>query len=230
MCSFKKIKCPVKGSIMVVILLNLGIVFSLLLAFSCEEMDGTEDLQDDFEPNNTWQEAFPIPQDEVLNAHISDENDVDYYRFATSHRDITYDFISFEFTNVGEDMRICIEVLDENGQSQVSDLSGSAGANWIYKLTCPGGIYILKVFGDDGFQKYTGSYSFKVSNLNSNDEYAPNHAIDMSAEVELNENITGKILSYDEEDFFLFANHNPGYWQRFTLAFTDVSSRIYGSL
>ncbi len=224
MQTIEKINFPVKVRDGLLFLVNMLVFFSLFLAFSCEELDGTEDQQDEFEPNNTWQEAFPVPQNETLNANIIDENDEDFYKFTTDHSNKTYDIVSFEFTNVGEEMRICIEILDENGQSLANDLSGTAGANWTYELTCPGGMYILKVFGDDGFQKYTGPYSFKISNLNSNDEYAPNHVMDMSAEVSLDTDIEGKILSYDEEDFFLFTNENPEYWQQFHLAFTNVSS------
>ncbi len=219
-----KMKASIRGGGAVIQLLNLGILFSFLLAVSCEELDGTKDLTDEFEPNNTWQNAFPVPQEELLTANISDEADVDYYMFTTTHSNKTYDVMSFEFTNVGEEMRICIEVLDDKGQVLVNDLSNSAGANWTYLMTCPGGTYILKVFGDDGFQKYTGPYTFKVLNQNMNDDYAPNHVIDMSAEAALNEDIAGKILSYDEEDFFLFTNEHPDYWQRFTLAFSEVSS------
>jgi hypothetical protein len=204
----------------------LSLVFAFSLIFSACEEDQSEEDKDSFESNNTWQEASSVSLDETYNAEISTESDVDFYTYTTNHSASTYDVVSIQFTNVGQDMKVCVEILDGNGQSLATAESSTAGANWTYNVTCPGGTYILKVHGNDGFTTFTGKYSFTISNQSVNDDYAPNHSIETAAEVNLSTDLNGEIVSYDEEDYFVFSNANTSYWQQFELAFTNVSSEL----
>jgi len=203
-------------------------VLAIILSFTLVacETEENEDQQDAFEPNNEWTNASSVSLDKLYNARIMDDSDDDYYLFTTAHSSETYDIVSFQFTGVGKDMKICAEILDENGQSLASAHSKTPGANWTYNLTCPGGTYIINVDGDDGWETYTGPYAFKISNLDSNDTHAPNHAIESAASVSMNEDLHCTILSYDEEDFFMFTNENTNYWQKFNLSFNQVSSEF----
>ena len=205
--------------------LSLILIFSLVLV-SCEEDENgdSDDTKDQFEPNNSWQEAYSVSLDKNYDAVIGEEDDVDFFIFTTDHPADAFDVVALEFTNVGEDMKVCVEIFDENGQSLASAHSGTAGADWTYNITCPGGTYIIKVHGDDGWEKYTGAYSFKISNQGSNDEYSPNHSFESAAQVNIGNDIQGKIISNSEEDFFVFTNDVTSYWREFNLAFTNVSS------
>lgn len=204
------------------------LVISFLL-FSCEKEEVNDNMSsaaEAFEPNDSWQEAANVSLDSVYAAEIDNTDDDDYYIFTTEHGAETYDVITFQFTNVDADLRVCMEVLDNNGQSQVSGCSSNAGANYTYNLTCPGGTYIIKVDGDDGFTAHTGKYSFKIFSKDTNDTYAPNHTMNAAAEVNMNTNLNGHILHPAEDDYYIFSNPKSDYWQKFNLAFTNATAEF----
>ena len=186
----------------------------------------TGDTKDSMEPNDTWQTAYNITTGVKYDATIHEESDVDYYKFKTTNSTDSFDKVNVYFTNVGSEFAPYVSLLDENGQELVGkDGSKNEGADWTFSFIGLGGTYILKVYGDNGFDKTTtGKYSFKVVNMNANDKYDPNHSPETAAQIPLNTKIDGTILSTAERDYYIIQDDHQDYWQMFELDFTDVSS------
>ncbi|HHU96370.1 MAG: hypothetical protein QM293_04180 [Bacteroidota bacterium] len=219
----------------------LTIVFLALsfIVVSCEfevDIDDIDDpiiTADKYEPNNKLTEAYAVTLGTKYNAKISGETDDDWFKITPSHGGDTYDKVQISVTDVSADLKIRMELYDADGKSLAVHGTSTGGQSLTYTVATPGVEYYVRFSGWDGFTDHrtTGSYSFTVSNLNANDEFAPNHTIGTAKSLEFGKSYNGVLVSKYEDDYYKFTNPTPGVWNSYTINLTNVSDdlkvRIY---
>lgn len=185
---------------------------------------------DTFESNNVLEDAKTISLDENLDVCLHEVSDEDYYKFTTAHSSSTYDKIKISLTALSQDIMFRLEIYSTEGELLDNYTVDNPGQNLNYTISCPGGTYILRISGwhevmhsDYGS---CGEYSMVVTNLYLNDDYVPNNTRDSSAVIEINENISGVIVSRYENDWFLVQNDSSEKWESFTFKLTNVSDEM----
>jgi len=217
---------------------SLLMILFLALPFIMVSCDLIEDIVDEYEPNNKLSEAYAIALDTKYNANISEETDDDWFKITPSHGSDTYDKVQISVTNVSADLKIRLELYDASGKSLESHGATTGGQTLTFTFATPGVEYYVRFSGWDGFTDHrsTGSYSFTVSNMNANDEFAPNHTIETAEEsLEYGISYNGVLVSKYEDDYYKFTNPTPNAWNSYTFALTNVSEdlkvriRLYGT-
>jgi hypothetical protein len=205
--------------------LSLGMV-------SCEKILPIVNQEDEYEPNNTLDEAFVVVLGTEYDAKISQTDDDDYYKFETAHSNDTYDEVQISVTNVSSDLFIKMELYSADGQSLASEGTTTGGQTLTYNLATPGASYYVRFSGWDGYVNdhgSMGSYTLSISNLDANDEFAPNHTINTAEEsLEYGSSYNGVIVSRYEDDFYKFTNPMPGVWNSYTISLTNISESLFG--
>lgn len=185
---------------------------------------------DDFESNDTWQDAALLGLDTATEATLHENADVDYYRITTDHGSNTYDRVQYSLTTTDADLILHLELVDTLGRQLLQVTADNAGQNLVYTVACPGGVYIVRVSGwDHVMHRDNGSdgpYEIEVSNMNANDSLAPNHTLDMAAEVDFGESYDGVLVSKYEDDWYHLTNQTADQWDLFTVQLTNVSSDL----
>ena len=193
--------------------LALILASSVLFLGACE-IEGS-DIYDDYEPNDSIGEAYPIELGESYSAYIA-EDDVDFFEFETEHGSHTFDEVEISVTDVGPDLNIGIAVYDASRELIHRGTTNSAGANltmtlpdlqsddpYYVRFSGTWGVTGWEV-GGIGDSDTEGRYTFQVRNLNANDEFAGNHSIDDAHPIEIGETYEGVLVSRNERDFYSF--------------------------
>ncbi len=218
---------------------SLLIILFLALPFimvSCDIIDGTIDPKttaDEYEPNNQRSEAYAIKLDTKYNAKISENTDDDWFKITPSHGSDTYDKVQISVTDVSAELYVHMELYSSDGASVATHRATTGGQNLTYTVSTPGVEYYVRFSGWDGYvndHKSVGSYSFTVSNLNANDEFAPNHTIETAKSLEFGNSYNGVIVSKYEDDYYKFTNPTPGVWNSYTFALTNVSKELFARI
>ncbi|HOT17739.1 MAG TPA: hypothetical protein PLB07_08820 [Bacteroidales bacterium] len=223
--------------------LSLLAILFLALPFIVVSCDAIEDIDpiataDEYEPNNQLAEAYAIALDTKYNAKISEVTDDDWYKITPSHGSNTYDKVQISVTNVSADLFIHLELYGNDGKSLATHGATTKGQSLIYTVATPGIAFYIRLSGWDGYvndHQSRGSYSFTVSNMDANDEYAPNHTIETAKPLAFGNSYNGVIVSKAEDDYYKFENPKPGTWNSYTFNLTNVSEdlkvriRIYGA-
>jgi hypothetical protein len=224
-------------------LLTIIFLALLFIVVSCEFEVDIDDIvdpiitADKYEPNNKLTEAYAITLGTTYNAKISGETDDDWFKITPSHGKNTYDKVQISVTNVSADLKIRMELYDADGKSLAVHGTSIGGQSLTYTVATPGVEYYIRFSGWDGFTDHRtiGSYSFTVSNLNANDEFAPNHTIETAKSLEFGKSYKGVLVSQYEDDYYKFTNPKPGTWNSYTFTLTNVSDdlkvriRLYGA-
>jgi len=191
--------------------------------------DGDGDTQDadEFEPNDSWQEAAPISLATEYSATLSENSDVDFYEITTAHAGDTYDKVEFFLAAGSEDLLFHFEVYSTSGQKLLGDTADTPGQNFTYTLACPGGTYLFRVSGWDAIMGRdngsSGPYAVTVSNLDANDDLAPNHTLATAAPIDFGTSYPSTIVSIYEDDWYTVSNAGSDRWDRFEMRITNVS-------
>jgi|BioPla2DNA2_1021312.scaffolds.fasta_scaffold07170_1 hypothetical protein len=213
----------------------LAILFLALsfIVVSCDDIEIIVDndniaTADKYEPNNKLTEAYAITLGTKYNAKISENTDDDWFKITPSHGSDTYDKVQISVSNVSADLIIRMELYNADGKSLAIHGTSTGGQTLTYTIATPGVEYYIRFSGWDGFtdHKTTGSYSFTVSNLNANDEFAPNHTIETAKSLEFEKSYNGVLVSKYEDDYYKFTNPKPGTWNSYTFTLTNVSDDL----
>lgn len=189
----------------------------LLLLGSCDWLSGILGGEiDPYEPNDSIAEAYPIELGKSYTAYIS-ENDADFFSFRPAHGADTFDAVEIRVTDVGPDLIIGLALYDNRGSRFTQQTVSTRGADLTFTLRTPGlptgHNYYIRFSGTwghhyevDGYGDYRGEgpYTFRVRNLNENDEFAPNHTIDTAYPINLGQSYNGVLVSQYERDFYEF--------------------------
>ncbi len=185
---------------------------SLVMVFTACKKDDNDPLgtnSDAYENNNTRNDATVLTMGKQIDAYV-DEKDVDWFQFTPSNVD-KYDVTLIEATNPTEELRIALDIYDDQGNS-LGGSSGDWGANVTINFSNNGGTYYVKITSLYGNSK--GKYSLKISDTNSNDAYEPNEtrasAYDLGTLPQTN--INGNIVAPTEQDWYKFTTENSGIW------------------
>ncbi len=214
----------------------LTILFLALpfLVVSCDIIIDPISIADEYEPNNQRSEAYAIALNTKYNAKISENTDDDWFKISPSHGSDTYDKVLISVTDVSADLKIRLELYSSDGVSLDKLGATTGGQGLTYTIVTPGVEYYVRFSGWDGIaydHTSKGSYSFTVSNLDANDEFAPNHTIETAKSLVFGNSYNGVIVSKHEDDYYKFTNPTPGVWNSYTFGFTNVSDdlkvRIY---
>ncbi len=199
---------------------------TLLIAGSCEIIEDIAPYSEDqYEPNDTRAEAAPIDMEANINATVYPEGDEDYYVFTTDNVD-QWDRVEISVTNVSEDLEIRMYLYDEDGVEFHSENSGTRGANMSVTYETRGGTYYVRIrsrWTDD-----IGEYTLRVSNMDFNDQYAPNDSRGEAYDLGVLpvSDIEGILVSGDEEDWFKVTTENDGIWDYVQFDVTDVDDDL----
>lgn len=213
-------------------------VLSLSLLTSCDLLNGIFGSEtDDYEPNDSLSAAHSIVLDESYTAYIA-ENDADFFGFRPAHGADTYDAVEISITDVGPDLRIGLALYDPEGNRFASQTVNTTGANLTYVLRTPGlasGDHFTARFsgtwgvggwevGGIGDYDTQGPYTFRIRNLNANDEFAPNHTRASAHPVTFGQSYEGVLVSQYEADYFSFT---PTSSDNMVLMVTDTDADLY---
>ena len=195
-------------------------------------------IADEYEPNNQLSDAYAIALDTKYNAKISEVTDDDWYKITPAHGSNTYDKVQISVTNVSAELIMHLELYGADGKSHATHGATTKGQSLIYTVATPGVVFYIRLSGWDGYvndHSSIGSYSFTVSNMDANDEYAPNHTIETAKSLEFGNSYNGVLVSKYENDYYKFTNPTPGAWNSYTFTLTNVSDdliarmRLYGA-
>ncbi|MEX2443229.1 MAG: hypothetical protein WD492_06480 [Alkalispirochaeta sp.] len=225
------------------VLVVLGVVAGLLL-IGCDTLLGEDgDLDEDntgnpapttdeFESNDERADAVPIDLDTKYNVEIGEKTDDDWFKITPAHGSDTYDKVQISVTDVSASLYIHIEIYKADGESVATHGTTTGGQDLTYTFATPGAEYYVRFSGWSGYasdHNSTGSYSFTVSNLYANDNFAPNHTLETAEDsLEYGNDYDGVIVSKYENDYYSFSNPTPGAWNSYTFTLTDVSDGLYG--
>ncbi len=209
--------------------LLLLLILSLALLGACE-LSGSFD--DEFEPNDSINEAYPIELGESYSAYIT-QDDVDFFEFYTEHGSDTFDEVEIRVTDVGSDLVISVAVYDSDRELVYQSNSRTEGASHtsvLRDLQSDGPYYVRfsgtwpHSFDIDGAgdHRSTGRYTFTVQNLNANDEFAGNHSIEDAHPIEPGQNYDGVLVSDHEADYYSFTPSSD----EMALAVTQAGSEL----
>lgn len=215
----------------------LALSLMVMTVFLCGSCDLLGDLTgfvepDDYEPNNTLNEAFSTSQGESYNAYIA-ENDADYFSFTTTHGSTTYDEVEITIQDVGEALIIGLAVYDGQGELIAQTNADTEGAILSYTLRDlhsddPYTVRFSGTWGDgwtvDGIGDHDseGPYTFTINNVDANDEYAGNHTLNDAVGVSTGQTYNGVLVSEKEADFFSFTPTS----ENMQLQVTNVGSNL----
>lgn len=199
----------------------IGLTTMVLTVFLCGSCDLLGDLTgivqpDDFEPNNSISEAYPIEQGTIYDAHIA-ENDADFFSFTTTHGSSTFDEVEISVKDVGPELMIGAAVYNSDGEIVKKNNVATEGANltWVLRDLQSDETYYVRFSGTwggktgwevDGIGDHDseGAYSFKVMNLDANDDFAGNHSLNEAHPIIADETYNGVLVSKYEADYFSF--------------------------
>jgi hypothetical protein len=196
----------------------IAISMMALTVFLCGSCDLLGDLTgvDDFEPNNSLSEAYPIEQGVIYDAHIA-ENDADFFSFTTTHGSTTFDEVEISVNDVGPELMIGVAVYDSNGEfvGKKNVATKGAALTYILRDLQSDQTYYVRFSGTwggktdwtvDGIGDHDseGAYSFRIRNLNANDEFAGNHSLNDAYSITTGQPYDGVLVSKYEADFFSF--------------------------
>lgn len=216
-------------------LTSLLLMLSLVLV-SCDilSIDDTVPTVDDYEPNDERSEAFIIALDTTYDARISDDDDDDWFKITPSHGSDTYDKVQISVTDVSTDLFIHMELYSADGASLATHGNTTKGQSLTYTFATPGVDYYIRLSGWDGIvgdHGSVGSYSLTVSNMDANDEFAPNHTFETAEEsLEYGNSYDGVIVSKYETDYYIFSNPASGVWNSYSVTLTNVSSDLFATI
>jgi len=210
-------------------------IVPLLLLGSCDWL-GSLVGADDYEPNDSIGEAVPIELDENYSAYIG-EDDADFFSFRPAHGSDTYDAVEISVTGAGDDLKVGLALYDPDGQLFTSKNVNTGGADLTFTLRTPGlpagDNFYIRFSGTDGWSGWEvegvgdydtqGPYTFKVRNLDANDEFAPNHTRGTAHPITIGESYSGVLVSTYETDWFSFTANSTS----MTLTVTDTGSDLY---
>jgi len=193
--------------------------------------DDTTSLQADaFETNDTWQEAAVLSLDTEVSATIHENADVDFYEITTAHSSDTYDKVDFVLEAGSADLLFHFEVYSTSGEQLRTATANTPGQNFTYTLSCPGGTYLFRVSGWDSIMNWDngshGSYTARISNLDANDPYAPNHTMATAEPINFGTAYDGVLVSIYEEDWYQATNADSDRWDIFEMQITNVSDDL----
>jgi len=221
-----------------IVMLMVSLVFiscDILLTETDDDDNGNGDsapTADEFEPNDERAEAVAIDLDKKYNARISEKTDDDWFKITPAHGSDTYDKVQISVTDVSTDLFIHIELRGADGGILDSHGTDTGGQDLTYTFATPGADYYVRFSGWNSWQSdhsSSGDYSFTVSNLDANDEYAPNHTFETAEEsLEYGTSYDGVIVSKYEDDYYKFTNPTSAVWNSYTFTLTDVSDDLYG--
>jgi hypothetical protein len=185
---------------------------TVFLCGSCDLIGIIE--PDQFETNNSISDAYPLEQGDIYIAHIA-ENDADFFSFSTTHGSTTFDEVEISVNEVGADLKIGVAIYNSKGELIGQDGVNTPGANLTYTLRDlqSDETYYVRFSGTwgDGWtvdgigdNDSEGSYSFRVMNLNANDEFAGNHSINDAHTITTGQSYDGVLVSKYEADYFAF--------------------------
>lgn len=199
----------------------IGLTTMVLTVFLCSSCDLLGDLTgivqpDDFEPNNSLTDAYPIEQGTIYDAHIA-ENDADFFSFTTTHGSATFDEVEISVKDVGPELMIGVAVYNSDGEFVKKNNVATKGANltWVLRDLQSDETYYVRFSGTwggktdweiDGIGDHDseGAYSFRVMNLNANDDFSGNHSINDAYSLTTGQSYDGVLVSKYEADFFSF--------------------------
>ncbi len=185
---------------------------------------------DEFEPNDSWQEASPLSLAADYSASISENEDVDFYEITTAHASDTFDKVEFFLGAGSADLLFHFEVYSTSGEKLLGATADTPGQNFTYTLACPGGTFLFRVSGwDEIMNRDNGShgpYTVTVTNLDANDAQAPNHTQATAASVSFDTSYPGTIVSIYEDDWYTVSNTDSDRWERFQMRITDVATDL----
>ncbi|MDZ7797032.1 MAG: hypothetical protein U5N56_08295 [Candidatus Marinimicrobia bacterium] len=155
-----------------------------------------------------------MSQDTIYNAQIA-ENDADFFSFTTTHGSTTFDEVEISVNDVGPDLMIGVAIYNSDGEILETNTVKTEGATLTYVLRnlhsdetyyvrfsgTWGGSYTVDGIGDHDSE---GAYSFKVMNLNANDEFAGNHSLNDAHPIITDQTYDGVLVSKLEADYFSF--------------------------
>lgn len=217
------------------LLAALIVIVPLLLLGSCDWLGSLVGV-DDYEPNDSIGEAVPIELDENYSAYIG-EDDADFFSFKTAHGSDTFDEVEISVTGAGDDLKVGLALYDPDGQLFTRGNVNTGGADLTFTLRTSGlpagDNFYIRFSGTDGWSGWEvegvgdydtqGPYTFKVRNLDANDEFAPNHTRDTAHPITIGESYSGVLVSTSETDWFSFTANS----ESMTLTVTETGSDLY---
>jgi len=227
----------IKNQLSLLTILFLALPFLMVSCDIAEDIDSIT-IADEYEPNNQLSDAYAIALDTKYNAKISEVTDDDWYKITPAHGSNTYDKVQISVTNVSAELIMHLELYGADGKSHATHGATTKGQSLIYTVATPGVVFYIRLSGWDGYvndHSSIGSYSFTVSNMDANDEYAPNHTIETAKSLEFGNSYNGVLVSKYENDYYKFTNPTRGAWNSYTFTLTNVSDdliarmRLYGA-
>ncbi len=155
--------------------------------------------ESEIEPNDSLAEATSIGigySNPIINATISSENDVDYYKF-TANGNSTYVIETYDILANSSKQATGIYLFDSNGIELSNDRNGDNGTNnanaRITHTFSIGGTYYIFVSKDHYINNWTGYYSLRIlpkhdetgAGWNSDNDYEPNDKLVLANKIEI---------------------------------------------
>jgi len=205
------------------------LVLVIISTISCEKEDEKplDTNSDAYESNDVRSDATVLTMGEQIDAYV-DETDADWFQFTPSNVD-KYDVTLIEAINHSEDLRISLDVFDDQG-NRLGGSGGGWGANITINFSNYGGSFYVKITALYGNSK--GKYSLKISDTNSNDEYETNEtrgtAYDFGGLPQIN--INGSIVDPAEQDWYKFTVENTATQETVAIKVANNNSEFRADL
>jgi len=187
-----------------------------------------EEQLDQYEPNNSINEASPVAFATKIIATLHNEEDVDFYKFSTTPSG-KLDVLKFELSNGSSDANFTITIYSSNKEQIVQVPYAGSGIDLSYQMVTREAEFYVKVSGKDA-SSYPANYNLTVSFANVADKYEPNDNIATAALFPLNKEETLNLLTGDIDFFKIQDLSKENVWDVYEIKLvnktTDMSPAI----
>jgi len=162
-----------------------------------------EEQLDQYEPNNSINEAGSVAFGAKIIASLHNKDDVDFYKFSGTASG-KLDLLKFELSNASPNANFTITIYGKNKEEIAQVPYAGSGIDLSYQMVTKDAEFYVKVSGKDA-TAYPASYILTVAFANFADKYEPNDDITTAALFTLDKEETLNLLTGDV-DFFKIQN------------------------
>lgn len=212
-------------------LLFTALCISIFLLNSCKKDDpGPQEPQekpDQYEPNNSINEASPVAFATKISASLHNKDDVDFYKFSGTPSG-KLDLLKIELSN-GSDANFTITIYAKNKEEIVQVPYAGKEVDLNYQMVTEDAEFYVKVSGKDA-SSYPANYILKVSFANVADKYESNDDIATASLFPLNKMEECNLLSGDIDFYKIQDLSKENVWDAYEVKLvnktTDMSPAI----
>ena len=199
---------------------------SIFLFNSCKKDDAEQ--VDQYEPNNSITEASPITFNTEIKAWLTNQNDIDFYKFSGTASG-KLDLLKFVLTNNSPDANFTITIYNKNKEEIAQVPYAGNGVDLNYQMSTKDAEFYVRVSGKDA-SSYPANYILKVSFANVADKYESNDDIATASLFPLNKMEECNLLSGDIDFYKIQDLSKENVWDAYEVKLvnktTDMSPAI----